>query len=270
MKKLKLYLSFIRIRFNCSIQYRGAAISGIITQFAWGFMQILLYKAFYEVNPERFPMGMSQLASYFWLQQAFMNLFMTWFLDNDILDTITSGTIAYELCRPINLYNMWYVKSFSSRITKTFLRCIPIIIISLLLPEPYGLVLPNNIIMWIEFIISIILGFLVVISFSMLIYIITFFTLSPIGVRVVALSAMEFLSGGIIPLPFLPRSIRQVVELLPFACMQNMPFRIFNGDISGINALNGILLQIFWLVVLINLGKALTKKAIESAVVQGG
>ena len=52
--------------------------------------------------------------------------------------------------------------------------------------------------------------------------------------------------------------------------MQNMPFRIFNGDISGINALNGILLQIFWLVVLITLGKALTKKAIESAVVQGG
>lgn len=77
----------------------------------------------------------------------------------------------------------------------------------------------------------------------MLIYVTTFFTLSPIGVKIVALSLMEFLSGGIIPIPFLPYGIRGVVELLPLASMQNMHFRIYSGNIQGIDALYGVIIK---------------------------
>ncbi|WP_346884189.1 ABC transporter permease [Clostridium sp. UBA4395] len=270
LKKSKVYISFLKIRFNCDIQYRAAALAGIITQFTWGLMQILLYRAFYISSPEAFPMGLSQLSSYFWLQQAFMNLFMTWFLDSDILESIISGGIAYELCRPLDLYNMWYLKSLSSRFSKTVLRCVPISATAILLPKPYSLSIQINLDVAVAFLISMILGFGVVLAFSMLIYVITFFTLSPIGVRVVALSLMEFLSGGIIPLPFLPDSIRKVVELLPFASMQNTPFRIYSGNIHGSDIVGSILLQLFWLVLLIILGKYLMKRAIHRSIVQGG
>lgn len=265
---MKTYFSFFKIRFNCGLQYRSAAIAGIITQFMWGLMQILLYRAFYIASPENFPMGLSQISSYFWLQQAFMNLFMTWFTDNDILEAITSGGVAYELIRPLDVYNMWYVKSMSSRLSKTVLRCIPILIIASFIPAPYGLTFDTGVLFM--FAVSMILGFGVVVSFSMLIYISTFFTLSPIGVRMVALSLMEFLSGGIIPLPFLPDSIRKVVELLPFASMQNMPYRIYNRNITGIDAVYGVMLQLFWLAVMVSTGRFLMKKALKRAVVQGG
>ncbi|WP_258881028.1 ABC transporter permease [Clostridium tagluense] len=266
----RVYVSFFKIRFNCGIQYRTAALAGIITQFTWGLMQILLYRAFYISSPEAFPMGLAQLSSYFWLQQAFMNLFMTWFLDADIIESITSGGIAYELCRPLDLYNMWYIKSLSSRFSKTAIRCVPILVVASILPKPYNLSMITSLNLTVTFLISMSLGFGVVVAFSMLIYVITFFTLSPIGIRIVALSLMEFLSGGIIPIPFLPESIQKIVELLPFASMQNTPFRIYSGNIKGMEILFSILLQVFWLTLLIILGKYLMKRAVNNAVVQGG
>lgn len=56
---MKAYISFFKLRFNFGIQYRSTAVVGIITQFTWGFMQILLYTAFYKANPENFPMGLT-------------------------------------------------------------------------------------------------------------------------------------------------------------------------------------------------------------------
>ena len=35
-------------RFATGLQYRAAAAAGIVTQFVWGLMELLLYKAFYE------------------------------------------------------------------------------------------------------------------------------------------------------------------------------------------------------------------------------
>ena len=81
---------------------------------------------------------------------------------------------------------------------------------------------------------------------------------------------MELLGGSVIPIPFLPDGLRQVVELLPFASMQNAPFRIYGGDIAGIEAIQVILLQLFWLVVMVLIGKAWINKALKRVVVQGG
>lgn len=68
---MKKYLSFFRLSFTMSLQYRVAALAGIATQFAWGFLEILVFRSFYRAEPEMFPMTMSATASYVWMQQAF-------------------------------------------------------------------------------------------------------------------------------------------------------------------------------------------------------
>ena len=97
------YGSIFRIRFVNGLQYRLAALAGLSTQFFWGFMEILLYRAFYKADPAAFPMEFSALVSYIWLQQAFLTLYQSWFFENEIFDAITGGNVAYELCRPMNL-----------------------------------------------------------------------------------------------------------------------------------------------------------------------
>lgn len=267
---MKKYLAFFRIRFVNGLQYRAAAYAGIATQFAWGGMTILMFWAFYKENAQTFPMSFEQLSTYLWLQQAFLALFMAWFFENDIFNNISNGNIAYELCRPINIYTMWFVRNMASRSSKAVLRSFPILVVVAFLPVPFGMTLPVSAQAGLLFIVSILLGFLVLVAFTMLIYISSFYTISPMGIRILSVSVVEFLSGAIIPLPFLPNKIRTIFELLPFASMQNTPFMIYVGNIEGHEAINSILLQVFWLITLLIVGMLLMHKALKKVVVQGG
>lgn len=142
---MKKYLAFFKMRFIAGLQYRAAAAAGILTQFAWGFLTIQMYAAFYRTNPSAFPMQFSELSSYIWLQQAFLALYMPWYYDKDILEMISSGAVAYELVRPVDLYNMWFLRIMSVRVSRVVLRCIPILIVAAFLPKQYGIGLPYEI-----------------------------------------------------------------------------------------------------------------------------
>lgn len=267
---MKKYLSFFKIRFINGLQYRAAAWAGVATQFAWGFFTLLMFRAFYKSGQNSFPMSFSQLSNYVWMQQAFLALFMAWFFDYEIFDAITTGNIAYELCRPIDLYAMWFVKNMAVRLSRAVLRCMPILIVAVLLPHPLNITLPHDPVAGLLFLVSILLGFSVLIAFFMLIYISAFYTLSPTGIRILATSVIEFFTGAIIPLPFFPQEILPVINTLPFASMQNTPFLIYTGYISGTDIARSLLLQLGWLVLLVALGKTMMNRALKKVIIQGG
>lgn len=264
------YMSFFRIKFIAGLQYRAAALAGIATQFAWGFMKILLYKTFYSENPDTFPMTIQAVSSYIWLHEAFFTLFMICIFDNEIFHMITGGGIAYEMCRPVDIYNMWFVRNIANRISKVLLRAVPILLVAVFLKEPYGLKPPAGLHAGIWFLITTFLGLLVAVAVCMLIYILTFFTMSPAGIRIIFLGLSEFFTGSAIPLPFLPKNIRLIVELMPLASIQNVPLRIYSGDIHGSEIYEKALLQLFWLIVLVIFGRKLVGKAERRIIVQGG
>ncbi|ODU54361.1 MAG: ABC transporter permease [Clostridium sp. SCN 57-10] len=267
---MRKYLALFRIRFANGLQYRAAALAGIATQFAWGFMELLAFSAFYKADPASFPMEFSQTVSYIWLQQAFLALFMVWFFEADIFNSITSGGIAYELARPMDLYGRWFCQSAASRVAKAVLRSAPILIVAFTVPGPLRMSLPPSGAQFALFLISAVLSLCVVVAFTMLVYISTFFTLSPIGVRLISAVLADFLAGAVVPLPFFPPAFRAVAEVLPFAAMQNMPLRIYGGSIASGDAIRGIALQIFWLAALVVGGKLMMKSALRKVVVQGG
>ena len=267
---MKPYTALFGIRFLNSLQYRTAAIAGIVTQFAWGFMYILAFAAFYESNPAAFPMTFRQTVAYIWMQQAFMALFFVWFFDMGIFEQIESGNVAYELVRPVDLYNKWFTSTAANRLARAVLRCSPILVVALVLPLPLRLVLPGDFFQLTMFFVSITLTLGVVVSFNMLIYISAFNTINSTGTRIVVAVLSDFLSGGYIPIPFFPDNIRGIIELSPFGAMQNTPLLIFGGYLSGDALVRGIMIQVFWLVVLILAGKMLMQNALKRVVVQGG
>ena len=265
-----MYLAFFKMKFLTGLQYRAAAAAGMATQFVWGIFEILLYKAFYETNASAFPMDFQALASYIWLQQAFLSLYFVWVFEGDIFQTITSGSVVYELCRPMDLYTMWFSRSIANRISKAVLRCLPVLLFASILKRPYGISLPASIHAAFWFFVSFFLALFTVVAFTMLIYISAFYTIQTDGIKTLAAGLVEFLSGATIPLPFLPDSVRTVVEMLPFASMQNVPFRIYGGDLSGNEMYEKIALQLFWILVMVAVGKWLTSHALRRIVVQGG
>ena len=267
---MKKYISFFRLRFTMGLQYRAAALAGVATQFVWGFMYIMMYHAFYEGDAASFPMSFSATASYIWLQQSFFCMFATWMMENEIFDSIVNGNISYELCRPVNIYDMWFSRSVANRLSRAALRCFPILAFSLFLPQPYGLSAPAGFTNFFLFLLTMMLGLGVTVSFCTLIYILAFFTISPQGLRVLFLAAVDLFAGAIIPLPFFPKQLEDLLELLPFASMQNVPFRIYSGHLSGGAMQKAIILQIFWLLIVTLTGKYLYRLAVKRVTLLGG
>lgn len=267
---MKKYLSFFRLRFVMNLQYRVAALAGIICQFFWGAMAILAFYAFYETDPSSFPMDFQATASYIWMQQAFLGLLSVGAMDDAIFETIHNGDVVYEVCRPVDVYAMWFSNTSAMRIARALLRCIPPLIVTVFLPEPFGLMAPPSPTAFLLFLLSLVLALLVTTSFCMIVYILTFYTISHRGVRMVAVALSDFMMGGIVPLPLFPEGFRQFAELLPFSCMENVPLRVYSGDLSGAPMVRAILLQVFWVFALVLIGKLLEQKALKRVVVQGG
>ena len=230
--KLKKYISFFRLRCVTGLQYRAAALAGISTQFAWGFLIIFAYHAFYRSDPTAFPMTLQATVNYTWIQQAFLAMFASWVLDGDILEEITSGSISYSLCRPVDLYAMWYTKSLSGRISKVALRAAPILVVAALLPAGYNLTAPTDLPTFFLFLLTMVLG---------------------------ALNSTAFTPA-----------LRRICELTPFVATSNVPYRVYSGDIAGTNAAFAVGLQIFWLLVLVLGGHTLMKNALKRVVIQRG
>lgn len=268
---MRTYLSVFRIRLLNSLQYRATTLASILTRLVWSGMEILAYAALYRSAGEAaFPMDFSQTASYVWMQQTLIVLFSVVFGDGEIFSAIESGSISCELVRPASLYGRWFCQSAGNRVAYTAVNCLPALLIALFLPQPYGMSLPDSVGTLFLFLLSTILAVGVVVAFAMLMYISLFYTLSQRGVKIIVTAITSFLSGGVIPLPFFPKPVLAVVEKLPFAAMQNVPLRVYTGDISGMDALWGLLFQAFWLVALVLIGTAAMKRATGKVVVQGG
>ena len=252
------------------LQYRTAALAGIATQFVWGFMEINVFHAFHQSDPAAFPMGFEQLASYIWLQQAFLALFMTWFMENEIFDSIMNGNICYELCRPIDIYDMWFARSAANRTSRALLRCAPILLVAFFLPEPYAMTLPPDVWTFLCFAAAMMLGMAVTVAMCMLVYMLSFFTVSPQGLKLIFAMTAELFQGTVIPIPFFPPRIQKILEFLPFASMENVPLRIYSGHISGAEAVRAMLLQLFWIAALVAVGKLIGRSAMKKITLQGG
>ena len=266
---MKLYTAIFHIRFKYSLQYRIVVFSLLFTGFAWGMMLVLAYLAFYRTDPSNFPMELHEVISYMWMQQVLLILFSIVFIDNEIESSVETGAIAYDLVRPPDLYGRWYSRAAAGRVAFTVFR-LPMLLVVFLLPEPYGLSLPPDAFQLAVFVLSVILALGVTVSFTMLMYTTMFYTISFGGVYVMVIAATAFLTGAVVPFPFLPPNLQAVLEALPFAAMQNMPLRIYSGNIAGMDAVRGVAFQIFWLVVLVAAGKFAMSRALRKVIVQGG
>jgi ABC-type uncharacterized transport system, permease component len=233
-------------------------------------MLILLFRAFYESSPAAFPMPFSALVSYFWLQQSFLTLLAPWAYNTQIMDSVQDGTVAYELCRPADLYAMWFTRNVADRCAKVCLRGLPILIAACVIPEPYSFAPPPGVQNLLLFAASAALGSLAVVAVNMLVFISAFYTTSTQGMRLLFNTTAEFLCGGIIPLPFMPAGVRTVLAFLPLGSVENTPFLIYTGYYQSTAAVQGLCVQAAWILVLIAAGRAWLARSLRRVVVLGG
>ena len=183
---------------------------------------------------------------------------------------IKNGNIAYELLRPQDLYLMWCHKILGDRLSKVVLRFLPVIVVAIILPKPYNLTLTYNLLIIILFIIAISLSSILMTLLVVLYHVLCLFTLDEKGVINIFMVTADILSGLTIPIPFFPKFMQNISNILPFRYISDFPFRLYTGNISINEGLVSMLMQIIWIIILFVIGKLLMNKALKKAVIQGG
>ncbi len=267
---MKQYVSFFRMKLISGLQYRTAALGGIITQAVWGFLAVMLFRALYKTAPELLPMDMQALASYTWAREVLLSLWNVYAWESELFQAVQTGTVAYELVRPTNLYAMWTARGLGMRLSRCALRILPVLAVGLLMPAPYGLRLTISPGAFGVFLLSTLLTLWLCVAIGLLCYSLTFYVVDPKGIMTFVPALCELLGGDVLPLPFFPEKLRRFAELSPFGSLQNVPLRIFCGNIAGGQLLLAVALQLFWCVTLTLAGYLLLQRGLRRTVIAGG
>lgn len=266
---MKAYLSIIKIRFNLLLQYRVAAIAGVVTQFFFGMIMVMVLYGFYSSSTGEMPIDYNVAITYIWIGQAMLGM-LPWNGDSEIQNLIRTGNVTYELLRPMNLYNYWFARSFALRTAPTLLKSIPLFIIVLLLPKDLRMELPQNSLSFLGWIITTFGALVISCSITNIINITTLYSLSGDGIQRLLSAIVTLFSGMIVPLPLFPDKLKQLINILPFSGLVNIPAGFYTGEIEFEQLPRYLGFQILWAIIIYILGQWILNKKIKDLVVQGG
>jgi ABC-2 type transport system permease protein len=263
------YLSLFRARFRTLIQYRAAALAGFGTQLFWGLIKVMVMEAFYRnAAGAAQPMGLAQVVTYTWLGQAFFALLpFSANPDPEVRAMMRSGSVAYELARPLDLYGLWYARAVAARVAPALLRCAPMFLVAV----PFlGMGLPPSLASAFAFLLSLCGAILLTSAFATLITVTLLWTVSGDGIARMAPSLVILFSGMVIPLPLLPEWAQAALRVLPFAGMADSPFRLYSGHLPPEAVFAVLAHQLVWTGILVLVGRSLVARGVGRLVVQGG
>lgn len=272
---MRAYWSLFVARFALLLQYRTAALAGVATQLFWGSVKIMVLEAFYTHATTTQPMTLNQVIGYVWLVQAFLIAIIPWSGDREIQQHIRSGAVGYDLLRPTDLYSFWFTRALAMRTAPLILRAIPLmLLINLFLPliglSNWSLSFPPSIASLVAFVISFIGAIVLSSALTMLMTVSMMWTISGEGINNFLPTFIIIFSGMIVPLPLFPEWIKPLLNALPFSGLVDKPFRLFTGNLPADALFNVVLHQIFWIVVIITLGRFLVNRGVKKLIIQGG
>lgn len=263
---MKAYLALVSARFRTLLQYRAAAVAGFGTQLFFGLIFIMVYEGFYRSSGAPQPMAYPDVVTYVWLGQAFLAI-LPWNVDAEIRAMIRSGGVAYELLRPLDLYNVWYCRALAWRTAPTLLRAVPMFVVAGLF---FGLRPPPSIAAACAWLVGMLGALVLGCAITTLMNISLLWTISGDGIAQLVPVLVLALSGMLVPIPLFPTWAQRILDLLPFRGLIDVPFRLYLGHIPPGEAPLLFAQQIGWTAVVVLLGRLLLARGRRRLVVQGG
>jgi ABC-2 type transport system permease protein len=188
---------------------------------------------------------------------------------------VRDGNVAYELCRPVDLYALWFARAVAQRTAPTLLRAVPMLIFAVVvLPlvglDEWQLGPPASPMAAVGFAAALLGAIALACAITTLINVSLLWTIGGDGVVAVAGTFVAFCSGMIVPLPLFPDWLRDVLTWLPFAGLVDLPYRIYNGGIPAGEIALVLARQVGWVIVLVMLGRLFLARSLRRIAVQGG
>jgi ABC-2 type transport system permease protein len=276
MELARPYLAAFSARFLLMMQYRAAAIAGFLTQCWWGAIKIMVYAAFYRASPASLhpAISLAQVATYTWLNQGLLAL-MPWGADPEIAVAMRTGVVMYDRLRPVDAYWYWYARAAAFMTSRAapraaLMMALAGVVLPLIGVRELRWAPPPNATCAMFFAMSLTLMICLSSAFMLLLNIAVVVTLNDRWVSQSMNPLLVVLSGSLVPLALYPEWAQRALFFQPFAGVVDIPFRIYSGNLAGATALEGLAVQLFWIVTLIGAGRMWMARAMRRLEVQGG
>jgi len=266
--RIKIFWAFIRQSFYNSAVYRFEFWLQIISIFLMMYSVYWLWSILYTQSPGSFDVSLEQMRTYGILGMALETIFAPSFGPQKyISNQIRSGLIDADLIKPIDFQFHMIARNFGELSFRACTLVFPALIVGFLFLE---LRFPSSLENGIFFIVSILLGYLVLFSLNFMLGMLAMIILNINSISWAYSAVIRFFAGQFIPLWLFPKFLSHLADLFPFKCIYYIPLSIYIGKLDRVEALHSIALQFIWVTVLFAISRIAWLKLQGKLVVQGG
>jgi ABC-2 type transport system permease protein len=204
--------------------------------------------------------------AYAWITQALIGPvhIFTW---QELSLRIRTGDVAVDLARPMDLQLQYLAADLGRAVYVLIPRGVPPLLVGAL---TFGLVLPTVPWPYLAGLASLALGVGVSFGCRFMVNLSAFWLLDIRGVLTLYMVVSNVLSGMFVPVAWFPDWLRLLARLTPFPSMIQYPADLFSGRVTGVEAVQVLGIQAFWLAVTLGAGRLVLRSALRRLVVQGG
>lgn len=262
----KAYFYVYKVRIQKALAYRfdvyGNIIGQCITMFAAAFFWKALYTGYDTVKGVQ----VGDMLTYTIVSSVLAQFFLI-NVESRVIQSVRKGSVATDMLKPINLYGLYFFEDLGYTTTLLFQNVLPILAIGCVF---ITIPTPDSLLAFLLFVPSVIVAYLINWLFAA-----CFSTWAFTAIRLGPMLAIKFhiirlLSGSIIPMWFFPEWLRDILNLLPFVYIYQLPLDIYIGKYDMDNILPRMGIQLVWLAVLCTLFLYLQKRVTKHVMVQGG
>jgi len=189
----------------------------------------------------------------------------TWAL-GEISDRIKDGTLAQSLLRPYSFMFEVFAKDIGQKANRLF-TAVPLVIVLWLIINP---VINLNLVYLLLAIPAVLLGYLVNFYLDSSFGLLTNW-MGEAGGLARTLEVIKWLAAGfMIPFVFMPESIRNILNILPFRYLFSFPLELFMSQLSQKSITYGYLILGIWCLILMLLFKWLSTVSMKYFSAHGG
>ncbi|MGV9250819.1 ABC transporter permease [Streptomyces sp. NPDC003697] len=266
MGAVRLYAAVAAGGFRRYATYRAATAAGVFTNTVFGLILVYTYLALWDVRPHLGGYGRAEAVTFVWLGQALLSTLAIGGsgVESELMERIRTGDVAIDLYRPADLQAWWLAADLGRAVFQLLGRgVVPFAFGALVFP----VALPTDVLTWAAFLVAVVLGMLVSFALRFLVALSAFWLLDGQGVTQMAWLAGTFCSGMLLPLNVFPGALGEVVRVLPWSSLLQVPADVLLGHADPVGC---YVFQGTWAVVLLAAGRLVQSVAARRVVVQGG
>jgi ABC-2 type transport system permease protein len=262
------YTNFIVNAFQARLAYRNAVWAGAFGDLVFMFARIAIWASVYGAASSATVDGLRLPDMITYALLAGPVLYWDFSrLVNEVGTAVQTGDVAVFLLKPLHYPAYLLASHFGHFLFELLLIVLPIAIIVGL---TYGLVPPASLFHGLAFLAFWALSFAVLFTLATLAGLLAFWLMTVFALEWFLMSIMTLLSGGLVPLWFMPGWLAAIAGHLPFAWVSYYPAAVYLGKLDPGQTMLYLAIGLGWLLVLL-VGLAwLWAAARHRLVVQGG